>query len=175
MGRIFMGGLAGMIDYPSIALDPIPGCPGYLACKLGIIFSRKWGKLPKPMRHKIDKRGYCVVSICINGKVICRKVHQLILETYVGPCQDGMECLHGPGGPGDNSVTNIRWGTHRVNQAEKAEAGSIKGEKNGNAKLTEKDIRSIREMSPTLASRQYKISERQAINIKQRRSWGHVV
>jgi hypothetical protein len=175
MGRIFMGGLAGMIDYPSIALNPIPGCPGYLACKLGIIFSRKWGKLPRPMRHKIDTGGYCVVSICVNGNVVCRKVYHLILETYVGPCPPGMECCHGPGGKLDNSINNIRWGTKKENDAEKSAAGLLKGEKNGNAKLTEKDIRSIREMNPTLASRQYKISERQAINIIQRRAWSHVV
>jgi hypothetical protein len=144
MGRIFMGGLAGMIDYPSIALDPIPGCPGY-------------------------------VSICFNGNVVCRKVYHLILETYVGPCPPGMECCHGPGGKLDNSINNIRWGTKKENDAEKSAAGLLKGEKNGNAKLTEKDIRSIREMNPTLASRQYKISERQAINIIQRRAWSHVV
>jgi hypothetical protein len=149
MGRIFMGGLAGMIDYPSIALDPIPGCPGY-------------------------------VSICVNGNVVCgnvvcRKVYHLILETYVGPCPPGMECCHGPGGKLDNSINNIRWGTKKENDAEKSAAGLLKGEKNGNAKLTEKDIRSIREMNPTLASRQYKISERQAINIIQRRAWSHVV
>jgi hypothetical protein len=139
-----MGGLAGMIDYPSIALDPIPGCPGY-------------------------------VSICVNGNVVCRKVYHLILETYVGPCPPGMECCHGPGGKLDNSINNIRWGTKKENDAEKSAAGLLKGEKNGNAKLTEKDIRSIREMNPTLASRQYKISERQAINIIQRRAWSHVV
>jgi hypothetical protein len=38
---------------------------------------------------------------------------------YTNPCPEGMECLHGPDySPGNNALTNLRWGTRKQNVAE---------------------------------------------------------
>lgn len=69
-------------------------------------------------------RGYLVVNMRNNaGKLRQRKVHQLILETFVGPCPPNCEVLHGPGGCQDNRLENLRWGTRAENVNDIMEAG----------------------------------------------------
>lgn len=160
------------MKHPSIALDPIPGHPEYMASRLGGIFSVKtWNKLARPLKQSLDKDGYPVVGLSHGKKMHTRKVHRLILETYVGPCPPGMQCLHGPGGKLNNSIENLRWGTHLENQAEKAEAGSVKGEKNGKAKLRNKDIKEILITNTGEAARKFKVNRSTIIRIKRGESY----
>lgn len=128
---------------PTIALDPIPGFPGYLACRLGVVFSMRNRKRtlngkPIPMKGTSHERGYIRIGMRLDGKLILRFVHNVILETYIGPCPDGMECLHGDGNPGNNSLDNLRWGTHEANESDKARHGTTyKCSKHHNAKMNE--------------------------------------
>ncbi len=46
-------------------------------------------------------------------------VHKLILLTFVGPPPVGMVCCHGDGKPWHNCLANIRWDTHKANEADK--------------------------------------------------------
>lgn len=43
-------------------------------------------------------------------------VHRLVLEAFVGPCPDGMECCHYDDDPSNNRIENLRWDTHSANQ-----------------------------------------------------------
>jgi hypothetical protein len=52
-----------------------------------------------------------------------RKVHRLVLETFVGPCPDGMECCHNNGDPADNRLENLRWDTLSSNAYDRVEHG----------------------------------------------------
>ena len=52
-----------------------------------------------------NNRGYLHVKI--NGKLY--SVHILVLETFVGPCPDGMECDHSDRNRCNNALTNLRW------------------------------------------------------------------
>lgn len=47
-------------------------------------------------------------------------VHRLVLESFVGPCPEGMEACHANGNGFDNRVENLRWDTHENNMAEQA-------------------------------------------------------
>lgn len=38
-------------------------------------------------------------------------VHRLVLEAFVGPCPEGMQCRHLNGVADDNRLENLRWGT----------------------------------------------------------------
>lgn len=63
-----------------------------------------------------NKKGYIIVALTgDDGKCIQKRVHRLVLEAFVGPCPEGMEGCHGPGGPGDNRLENIRWDTRQEN------------------------------------------------------------
>ena len=42
-------------------------------------------------------------------------VHQLVALTFLGPCPEGMEVLHGNGNPTDNRINNLRYGTRTEN------------------------------------------------------------
>lgn len=47
-------------------------------------------------------------------------VHRLVLESFVGPCPDGMEACHANGNGFDNRLENLRWDTHRANMVEQS-------------------------------------------------------
>jgi hypothetical protein len=63
------------------------------------------------MRPKIDSDGYPFVSLCRGPEIIQRKVHRLILETFEGPCPDGMQTRHLNDVHDDNRFSNLYWGT----------------------------------------------------------------
>lgn len=45
-------------------------------------------------------------------------VHHLVLEAFVGPCPAGKIGLHWDDDPSNNSLPNLRWGTHADNFAD---------------------------------------------------------
>lgn len=82
-----------------------------------------------------------------NGKAFGRLAHRLVLEAFVGSCPDGMECRHLDGNPQNNHVSNLKWGTHVVNEQDKKIHGTDNsGEKHYGSKLCEDDVKSIRLM-----------------------------
>ncbi|KKK71990.1 hypothetical protein LCGC14_2908400, partial [marine sediment metagenome] len=68
-----------------------------------------------------------------------------MLETYVGPCPEGMVARHLDGNPANNCVSNIVWGTQAENyqDAVKHKTNTC-GERHGRAKLKDADIKVIR-------------------------------
>ena len=63
---------------------------------------------------------YAYVSLSMNGVVKTALVHRLVLEAFVGPCPDGMQCRHFPDRDGhNNSLKNLSWGTPTENQADR--------------------------------------------------------
>jgi hypothetical protein len=49
------------------------------------------------------------------GKHRCLYVHALVLAAFVGPRPDGAEILHGEGGPADNRLVNLAYGSREEN------------------------------------------------------------
>lgn len=82
----------------------------------------------------------------INPGETIRYVHHLILEAFVGPCPPGLECCHGDGDGTNNALGNLRWDTHQENAQDRVRHGtSDKGERNPGAKLTDEQVRDIRQ------------------------------
>jgi hypothetical protein len=99
--------------------------------------SGEWKQL-KPHR---GKDGYLTVNL----SAFPRFVHRLVLAAFVGPCPEGMEGLHGDGNPGNNALSNLRWGTHADNMSDAIAHGTFPfGERNGRAKLTNDLAQQIR-------------------------------
>lgn len=69
-------------------------------------------------------KGYLQVHLSMDGARRFRSVHRLVLETFVGPCPEGMEACHGPGGQMDNRLVNLRWDTSGSNQLDKQRDGT---------------------------------------------------
>ena len=58
-----------------------------------------------------DDDGYWCVTI--NGEKV--RVHEIVLEAFVGPRPYGKEGCHGPNGKDDNRASQLRWDTHVKN------------------------------------------------------------
>ena len=66
-----------------------------------------------------DHKGYLLVRIFLKGVRKRARVHRLVLEAFIGPCPDGMECCHNDGDPSNNHISNLRWDT-RINNRQDA-------------------------------------------------------
>lgn len=53
-----------------------------------------------------------------------RSVAHLVLEAFVGPRPDGMECCHGNDIPSDNRLCNLRWDTSSANKLDMVRNGN---------------------------------------------------
>lgn len=137
-------------------------------------------KSERLMECNIRKDKYIIVHLSKNGKQKIFYVHQLVLETFIGPRPNGMVCRHLDGNRTNNKLENLRWGTYDENEQDKARHGTLrKGININTAKLKNKDILEIIElsdngMSDQEISKKYFISRRNVNDIKNRKTWKHI-
>lgn len=122
--------------------------------------------------------GYLQVQLTsIDHAVSQRKVHQLVLEAFVGPCPDGEESRHLNGTRGDCRLENLCWGTKLENAHDKRVHGTMcRGERHGRHKLTTDDVVAIRSSTDRqidLAA-QYGVGQGRISAIILRHIWKHV-
>lgn len=94
-----------------------------------------------------DNHGYKLVVLHggETGKKRTAHIHALVLEVFVGPRPDGLECRHIDGNKLNNHISNLAWGTRIENEQDKFSHGtSSRGEGNASAKLTNTDVLDIR-------------------------------
>lgn len=60
--------------------------------------------------------GHLSVGLKRNGTRKTAKVHRLVLEAFVGPAPEGMECCHNNGDAADNRLGNLRWDSSSANK-----------------------------------------------------------
>ena len=88
---------------------PAVGWEGsYQVSSMGRVRSLISGKILRPGRASSH---YLTVSL--RGKT--RTVHRLVIESFTGPCPEGMECCHVNGDRLDNRACNLRWDTRTEN------------------------------------------------------------
>jgi len=131
----------------------IPALPGYRAGSDGSVWSfrDRAGELTAECHRLAAHRRpygarYCMVCIrpTPGGKVVCRYVHRLVLETFVGPCPEGMVCCHGDGDTANNALGNLRWDTQRGNLADRERHGTLRrGTRSPLAKHDEMDALTV--------------------------------
>lgn len=97
----------------------------YFASDDGQVWSRprqySKGGVLKPWQ---DAKGYVWVALSVAGKLRKSRVHRLILETFVGPPSNGLECRHLDGDPSNNRLDNLVWGTRSENTYDKVRHGN---------------------------------------------------
>lgn len=129
----------------------VSGYPKYEVSDLGRV--RRGGKT---LKTSPGKQGYPLVSFDGRGNW---KVHRVVLETFVGPCPPGKECLHRNGIKTDNRLKNLRWGTRKENMRDAVLHGthvglSNRGEGNPNAKLSDSDVAEIRRLKGKISAKE---------------------
>lgn len=99
-------------------------------------------------KMRISKNGYFISQLKRDdGAVKTRKIHQLVLETFIGERPFGTICCHNNGNRLDNRLLNLRWDTQFSNQADALKHGRVPiGQKCHSAKLKDVDIPLIREL-----------------------------
>lgn len=100
---------------------PILGVEGYEVSNQGNVRSLS-GRSVKA--HKVSKYGHLQVSFYVDKKRIPRYVHRLVLEAFVGPCPDGLQCCHNDGDATNNRLENLRWDTPSSNMYDKVRHGT---------------------------------------------------
>lgn len=166
---------------------PVTGCEGrYEVSNLGRVRSLdryvRTAFNPRLTRGRVlrgfagDRRHY--PNVVIEGKSIL--VHRAVLEAFVGPCPDGMECRHLNGDRRDNRLGNLAWGTRQENMADNVlHNKTCKGEKNSGARLTAEAVRCIRDRAARgekheAIARDYNIARSAITRIANRTRWSHV-
>jgi hypothetical protein len=124
-------------------------------------------------------QGYPRVTMRRNGRTFYRLCHQLVMETFVGPCPDGCEVRHKDGNRGDARLSNLEYGTRADNIADAKRHGTWK---NGSSHLTAAIVTEIAgciraDDSPAnllcLASR-YNTSQATIYSIRAKKLWKHL-
>jgi hypothetical protein len=180
-------------NQPPLPGDPenfrgVAGFPGYMASRSGDIwtclagrwgmgrgFALAWKKLTP---HYTNGRPR--VYLYREGSRTRRQVAHLILEAFIGPMPSGMECLHADDNPRNSSLANLRWGTKLENEREKTIKGRRPtGENSGTAKLTEDQVREIKQKlaggaKTTHLAREYGVSQGSIWFIKSGHRWKDV-
>lgn len=135
------------------------------------------------LRGSPGKNGYPVVSLSRPNYQRKAYVHSLVAAAFLGPRPEGLEVCHADGSRDNNRLSNLRYGTRRDNSKDMVAHGrapdgsNARGEKNGLARLTEVEIRLIRQMSGT----QKEIAEMFGVTpsniscIQRRKTWAHVL
>ena len=82
-------------------------------------------------QHK-NKYGYMIVGLCQNGESFMGlRVHQLVLQTFVGPKPSNKHCCnHKNGKKHDNRLVNLEWVTYSENAHHAVKFGLIKSDPN---------------------------------------------
>lgn len=173
----------------------IPGWEGFQVSSFGRVRSldrvriqRQYGTLA-PVLYKGQIRrqsmcpqtGYMKVGLSLPGaKRKTWNVNVLVCMAFLGPKPPKHEAAHWNGNRADNSLPNLRWATRKDNLADRHRHRTVNhGERNGQARLTEKQVRAIRDahsngVMPKALSLQYGLNPRHVCDIIAGRRWRHV-
>lgn len=147
------------------------------------------GQIYSTITHKIIKQYKTLdghLQISLGHKNRHKLIHRIVLETFIGPCPEGMECCHKNGNPADNRLENLRWDTRSNNRKDDYLLGvrtgfnGCRGSYHSQSKLTEQDVRMIIYMWKTLLFTQreiadiYKISSPNINLITHKKIWKHL-
>lgn len=114
---------------------PIPGWEGYYsASDMGRIRSEpRVMELPcgqvraykgKVLSQYVDPDGRCMVNLKRGHHREGRRVHQLVLEAFIGPRPAGMEVCHWDDDSTNNRLDNLRYDTSLANKRDMARNGN---------------------------------------------------
>lgn len=161
---------------------PIPGFEVYDVSDLGRV--RTWSLKNRPggralnprmMSLGLNPQGYLGVTLWKNGQPFVRRVHRLVLETFVRLRRDGEECAHHNGIRTDNRLCNLRWATKVENMNDQRRHGTlVRGARCGAAKLTDQQVIQIRadpRSAPVIAA-ELGVNRNTIYDIRKGKQWG---
>lgn len=159
--------------------------PDYMISNLGRVKSLKNYRQWKPGRfinQYKNSNGYLYVVLYFSKIRKHKKVHLLVLETFVGK-KPGHECNHKNGIKADNRLNNLEWMTRSENIKHSYKNGLIKrkfGILNISHKLTNDDVVQIKKylknkrLNLNEISIKFNVSEATISKIKNGKIWNYI-
>lgn len=114
-------------------------------------FGRFKGRTNKILKQHIGKTGYYMINIYPNGRIgksKTLKIHRVVAEAFIPNSNNYPVVNHKDGNKLNNNVENLEWCTHSYNTKHAFEHNLSKPKKgcsNSNSKLSEDDVKWIRE------------------------------
>ena len=106
----------------SATWQPWPGDVRYLVSDRGAVRGPSYRWTGRELVPRCLKNGYLVVTV---GHARTVYLHRMVLETYAGPCPEGMEARHLNGHALDNRYPEaLAWGTHSQNMFDRVAHGT---------------------------------------------------
>jgi len=122
------------------------------------------------------RRGYAIVRVFAKGKRHHLLVHRLVCEAFNGPSKKPC-CCHRDGNSLNNVPSNLYWGTHSENVADRENHGTtMRGDRHYARKINSKIARQIKQMladgntAPVIAAK-HGCSLHTVHDIKRGKSW----
>lgn len=126
------------------------------------------GYVHQPLKHLITK---------------IMTVHSIVLEAFVGPRPEGMQCNHKDGNKTNNSLSNLEWVTQSENALHAIKNGLqplCRGESHGKAKWKDGEIWLLKKMlyhgvAKSIICKMFKMGIRNVNRIAHGDRWGHII
>lgn len=126
---------------------------------------------------------YPSVPLCKNARRKTSAVHIIVAAAFLGPRPQGMDVAHNDGDVSNARLSNLRYATHKENEADKRSHGTqfiAKGELNGHAKLNAQQVSEIihrhlvgKESQSALAA-EFGVHQSMISHIKRGANWTHI-
>lgn len=166
----------------------VPGYEGYYqVSNMGQVksFHIREGKQERILKFCLVGCGYLAVSLCKSGSQKRKYIHALVLSAFTGERPEKSTCNHINGNKHDNCLKNLEYCTQAENNLHsfrvlKRLPVINRGEKSGISKLTNDNVRSIRDLYSsgkyTMKDLEkiFNVSDSTILNIIHRKTWGHV-
>ena len=78
----------------------------------GRIRNRRTGRV---LKTQINKNGYEVLSIVVDGRSVTRRLHRLIADAFYDGEHDGLDVNHDDGNKRNNNIENLEFCTRQEN------------------------------------------------------------
>ncbi len=81
-------------------------------------YHKRWKGAGRPVKNRLNDRGYWVTQISLNGVAIDIRIHQLVMEVWGPPKPDAIENWvidHIDENPANSNISNLRWLTYGDN------------------------------------------------------------
>ena len=124
---------------------PIVDYEGYYITTDGRVWSEKSKKFLSQFPHK---NGYLLCDLYHDGKRKQHKIHRLVALTFIPNPENKPQVNHIDGNKANNHIDNLEWASAKENTKHAWDSGlanSISGVRRTDSKLSEEDVKYIRE------------------------------